>query len=177
MAVFKWRNTGEPDKFKGDGLGDFYHVGCYVGDGKVIEAKGTKYGVVVSAVSGWTHAGRVKGIQYTDVTNQGTQGGITVAAMATVKTESGSLNLRAGATQTAAFLDKIPQGAVVSVLDSSEAVWWKVSYNGKTGYVMARFLSVESADGAGVRLIIPCGNREDAEKMLTFIQAARIEEE
>lgn len=176
MAVFKWRSTGEPDKFKGDGLGDFYHVGCYIGDGKVIEAKGTSYGVVVSSISGWSHAGRIKGIQYTHETGNTTQGGIAMASTATVNTASGSLNLRAGAMSTAVILDKIPQSATVSVLDSSDAVWWKVSYNGRTGYAMASFLSVDSAGSAGVRLIIPCGNREDAQKMLNLIKSARIEE-
>ena len=34
MAVYKWRNDGkEPERYKADGLGNFYHVGCYIGDG------------------------------------------------------------------------------------------------------------------------------------------------
>ena len=44
-AVYKY-NTSE----------GYHHVGLYVGDGKVIEAKGTAYGVVSSKVTdGWTH--------------------------------------------------------------------------------------------------------------------------
>ena len=36
---------------------DYYHVGLYIGDGDVIEAKGTQYGVVKSKVSSRTHWG------------------------------------------------------------------------------------------------------------------------
>ena len=57
-AVFTWK---EKEKKYG-------HVGLYVGDGKVIEAKGTKEGVVKSNVSEtrWTHWGELKGVNYSD---------------------------------------------------------------------------------------------------------------
>lgn len=70
MAVFKRRIDGdEPEKYQGDNIGNFYHVGLYIGpttkfpEGVVIEAKGAEYGVVVTAISsGWTHAGKLKQI-------------------------------------------------------------------------------------------------------------------
>ena len=42
------------------------HIGIYIGDGKVIEARGYKYGVVVSKLSTqkWTNWGRLKEVQY-----------------------------------------------------------------------------------------------------------------
>lgn len=48
---------------------DYYHVGLYIGDNEadVIEAKGTKAGVVESKVSSWTHWGELKGVAYEDV--------------------------------------------------------------------------------------------------------------
>ena len=52
-AVFQCRNGT-----------DYYHVGLYIGDNTVIEAKGTASGVVVSQVSKWTHWGELKGISY-----------------------------------------------------------------------------------------------------------------
>ena len=59
MAVYKWRNDGkEPSQYQDDGIGNFYHVGLYIGDGQVVEAKGTKYGVVYSCINQWTHASR-----------------------------------------------------------------------------------------------------------------------
>ena len=45
---------------------DHGHVGLYIGDGWVIEAKGTQYGVVRSSVSEkkWTWWGELKGVDY-----------------------------------------------------------------------------------------------------------------
>lgn len=42
------------------------HIGVYIGDGKVIEARGYKYGVVVSKLSTqkWTNWGRLKNVRY-----------------------------------------------------------------------------------------------------------------
>lgn len=44
------------------------HVGLYVGDGTVIEAKGTQYGVVTSKVTDkkWTFWGELKGVDYAE---------------------------------------------------------------------------------------------------------------
>ena len=173
MAVFKWRPTGEPAKFESDGMDNFYHIGLYVGDGKVIEAKGTKYGVVVTSLDTWTHAGRVKGIQY--ITTDDTQGGYIMEGQAKVTTASGSLNLRASASSTAAVLTKIPQNGVVDVLDKSNPAWWKVSYVGYTGYAMTDFLTPMSDGSSGVRVVVPCASREDAEKLLSFFKTAFID--
>ena len=43
---------------------DYYHVGLFIGDNTVIEAKGTASGVVVSQLSSWTHWGELKGVDY-----------------------------------------------------------------------------------------------------------------
>ena len=41
-----------------------HHIGVYIGGGKCIEAKGTKYGVVMSDISHWDEWGEIKGIDY-----------------------------------------------------------------------------------------------------------------
>lgn len=46
---------------------DYYHVGLYIGDNYVIEAKGTRSGVVKSKVSEWTHWAELKGVSYDNV--------------------------------------------------------------------------------------------------------------
>ena len=53
-------------KVKGD---NYHHVGLYVGNGTVIEAKGTYYGVVTSTVSTWHAWGEMKGVDYGDATD------------------------------------------------------------------------------------------------------------
>lgn len=66
MAVFRWKKSGgEPAAYKGDGLGNFYHVGLYIGNGEVIEAKSSKEGVVKSAISTWPYAAKLTGVDYT----------------------------------------------------------------------------------------------------------------
>lgn len=42
----------------------FYHVGVYVGNGKVIEAHGTAKGVVQSSLFGWSHYGFPKCVEW-----------------------------------------------------------------------------------------------------------------
>lgn len=51
--------------FKVNGT-NYHHVGLYIGNGTVIEAKGTYYGVVTSAVSTWHAWGEMKGVDYGD---------------------------------------------------------------------------------------------------------------
>ena len=41
-----------------------YHVGVYIGDGKVIEAHGTAKGVIQSTLFGWSHCGYPKGVKW-----------------------------------------------------------------------------------------------------------------
>lgn len=52
-AVFKVRNGT-----------DRYHIGLYIGGGRVIEARGTKTGVVASSVSDWDEWGELKCVRY-----------------------------------------------------------------------------------------------------------------
>ena len=51
-----------------------------------------------------------------------------------------SLNLRAEPNTSAQVIANIPYGATVSVYEPYNDAWYSVGYNGKTGYVMSRFL-------------------------------------
>lgn len=46
---------------------DYYHVGLYIGNNEVIEAQGTRTGVVKSKLSTWTHWAELKGVSYSGV--------------------------------------------------------------------------------------------------------------
>ena len=43
------------------------HVGIYIGNGFVIQAMGTKYGVVKTSVQGFTYWFKIPGITYPEV--------------------------------------------------------------------------------------------------------------
>ncbi|MGN1019739.1 MAG: SH3 domain-containing protein [Aristaeellaceae bacterium] len=58
-----------------------------------------------------------------------------------VTTPSGTLNLRETPSTTARVLTAIPPGTTVSILTQGSE-WSKITYNGYTGYVMTRFLTI-----------------------------------
>lgn len=66
------------------------------------------------------------------------------ALYAQVTTASGSLNLREKANQNATVLERIPQYTRIEVL-AYGSVWCQVSYNGKTGFVMTAFLTLQGS--------------------------------
>lgn len=151
MAVFKMRQDGkEPDQYKGDGLGNFYHVGLYIGDGKVIEAQSTKTGVVTSCISSWGYAARLKYTEY-DL-NEGGE----YPTTGTVVTAGGPLNMRSEPSKSGAILTRIPNGTALTITGKN-GDWYAVSYTGKSGYVSAQYISL------AVGIYILSGKTSDAD--------------
>ena len=104
-AVFKYNTT--------DG---YHHVGLYVGNGMVIEAKGTSYGVVSSKASdGWTHWGELKGVDYEGVIDE--------------KKEEDPMEI-------------LYQATVTTVEDG----WMKVKQGQYEGWVSGEFLTKKAAE-------------------------------
>ena len=116
------------------------HVGLYVGNDRVIEASGTNAGIITTTISGgkWTYWGELKGVDYgktttttpepqkTESKKTATVNGTRVALRAAPSTTSGAVLLR------------VDKGKTVEVLDDTQ--WTRISYNGKTGYMMTKFL-------------------------------------
>ena len=69
------------------------------------------------------------------------------ALQARVTTAQGSLNLRLSPATNARVLCTIPQYTVIALTAHGET-WSKTSYNGHTGYVMTKFLTLLSAPSA-----------------------------
>lgn len=115
------------------------HVGLYIGEGWVIEAQGTKAGVVKSKVSlaKWTYWGELTGVIYTtEVTveppkepEQPTKSAVVTGTR---------LALRVAPSTAADIIMRVNTGERVQLLDDTE--WVKVKYQGKTGYMMAKYL-------------------------------------
>ncbi len=75
-------------------------------------------------------------------------GNTETAGTAKVTTASGSLNLRENARSGARILLQIPQNATVT-LHSNQGEWCLVTYRGTTGYVMTKFLTINTSSDQG----------------------------
>lgn len=122
------------------------HVGLYIGEGYVIEASGTQAGVIKSKItlSKWTYWGELKGVKYgttTTTTTTPTPSTPTTSTNTTTKSAlviGTRLALRSAPSTDAAILTRVDTGQRVQLLDDTE--WVKVKYQGKTGYMMAKYL-------------------------------------
>lgn len=122
-AVFKLKNGN-----------DRSHVGLYIGNGEVIEASSTETGVIKSKItnSKWNEWGELKGIAYSNSTDSNNK----IVGSALVNDVR--VALRAGPSTNDTVLTRVNKGERVQVLGES---WTKVTYQGKTGYMMTKFLT------------------------------------
>lgn len=118
---------------------DRSHVGLYIGNGKVIEASGTQAGVITTSISDkkWAEWGELKGVQYEgySVINSEASEPVLSALVNDVR-----VALRTAPSTSASIIMRIDKGQRVQVLDDSK--WTKVTYQGKTGYMMTKFLKM-----------------------------------
>lgn len=122
-------------KLKGE---DYYHVGVYVGNGKVVEAQGTKAGVVKSKLDTWSHYGLLKDFYYSNSETPQLQPGQAVVDVP----NDGTLRVRERPSETGKVIDTIRENDTVEVLATS-GEWAKIKYV-KEGYVMNKFLITKS---------------------------------
>lgn len=116
------------------------HVGLYVGNNKVIEASGTTAGVITTTISGgkWKYWGELKGVDY------GTQSAPVVPETPVEEsTKTATVNavrvaLREGPSTSSPVILRVDKGQKVELVENES--WTQVSYNGKTGYMMTKFL-------------------------------------
>ena len=147
MAVYKirdWKSTEVGNPWYKTEPGDVYHVGLYIGGDQVVEAKGTRYGVVYSKLKNWTHAGKLKYTDY-DLDENGNTFSpeCQFPCMGTVVTQSGKLNFREKPNTKCDILARIPKGEMLTLTGYSDG-WYFAEYDGKEGYVSAEFISVSS---------------------------------
>ena len=112
------------------------HVGLFIGNGTVIEAAGTKPGVITSKVtnSKWEEWGELKGVAYgvapePEPIPEG-------YAVVTGK----KVALRKAPTTQASIIMRINTGETVKLEPEPPKEWDYVSYQGKYGYMMREFL-------------------------------------
>lgn len=129
------------------GSSDRHHVGLYIGDGKVIEASGSKVGVIITQVSNskWAEWGELKDVDYgnTDTsaptpTQDTDKDDEPTTAVGSAVVNATRVALRSAPSTQGSIITRVNKGERVQVLGDS---WTKVTYQGKTGYMMTKFLS------------------------------------
>ena len=129
--VFKVRNN------------DYYHVGIYVGNGEVVEAQGTRTGVVKSKLSDWSNYALLKELSYPE---QNTDEPLTPGKAEVDVPNDGTVNIRKSASKDSAKVGTLREGERCEVL-SVNGGWAEVEYTMK-GYIMTRFLKNVKEGGA-----------------------------
>ncbi len=137
MAVFKWQE-GKVKGYKDD-LGDFHHIGLVVSVNplKIIHASSAAGEVTTDfKINKWAYWGKLKDVDY------GSEKGVDIMN-AIVFAESGSSVKMRGAPKTSSsFYIDVPIGSSVTVLEKGPE-WSHISYGGKSGYMMSKFLKFE----------------------------------
>ena len=112
----------------------YTHVGLYVGNGYVIEAATTLKGVIKTKVSDskWTHWGTLKGVDY-DMKPEPIPAGY-------AKVTGKRVALRSAPTTQASVIMRIDTGKDVKLEQPPPSEWDYVSYGGKKGYMMKKFM-------------------------------------
>ena len=121
--------------FTGDSASVHDHVGMYVGNGEVIEAAGTQHGVIRSKITDkkWTWWGELKIVAYNAEPAPGPEPGYAVVTGKRVA-------LRQDPSTSAKVITRIDTGKTVRLEDPPPCEWDYVSYQGKKGWMMKKFL-------------------------------------
>ena len=128
---------------------DRHHIGLYIGQGLVIEAKGTRYGVVNSPVGEWDEWGELKSVDYN---GGGGDAMPDILYTGTVAAEKGKkVNLRKGPSLKDALIEQVPIGEKVDVLEDL-GEWLKVRAGNSTGYMQEKYVI---PDGTGIMDTVP----------------------
>ena len=111
------------------------HIGLYVGNGTVIEASGSKVGVITTDIgnSKWKYWGQLKDVNY----NGG--GGDQPVPKGKAIVTGKNLALRQGPGTEFGIRTRIPMGNTVKLEEIPEG-WTFVSYGGKSGFVMDKYI-------------------------------------
>ena len=63
-------------------------------------------------------------------------------------TTTANLNMRSSASTSSSIIATIPKGTKVEIIDKTSSTWYKVSYNGKLGYVSSQYLNLNGNDNS-----------------------------
>ena len=157
--LFKAREPGEagydlPSAYAGSGdLRDYYHVGVVTSLSPlcILHCTDTEGGIRRdSAIGKWRWGGRLKYVDY-----DGSDAGETpeILYRARVWADNGyPVKMRKLPSTQSTVLTQVPLNSVVDVMGEIDPTWAAISYQGKDGYMMRKFLiPLEEKDALSLR--------------------------
>lgn len=181
MAAFKHHAPGEKgynlpagympgaEYYNGD-LNDYYHVGLVDTDtSRVLNAQSSATGFVSSPITqGWSHVAMLRQVDYGAGAPVPEQPDLPGISTATVYAANGlPVKLRRTASTKLPYLTQVPVGATVTLRGETKNGWTPVTYDGRDGYMMSEFLTVDSGSQASYTLTL---------SGLTYAQAQKLKE-
>ena len=139
----RYRDGGS--MYNGD-LRDYYHVGVVVSVSPLrIRHMTTPRPKIDTKLGMWSYHGALKRVDMS-------RGGDAMEEYE-ARVVGGALNLRKANSSAAVRITQIPEGSIVTVREEL-GDWCLVDYNGRGGYVMARFLERMSGEADGKTIVV-----------------------
>ena len=134
--------------YNGD-LTDYYHAGVVTQTNPLNITHMSDKMTVDTRLGKWNYHGVLKLLANNsdDITSVPSLTPSSGSEAVVVATSGSSVNMRIQPKISAALLVRVPLGKTVKIISPGEE-WAKISYNGKTGYMMAKFLDIVG-DGKG----------------------------
>lgn len=182
----KWAAKGPIDSLPKNQVACLYrwtgslmqHTGIYLGNGYVIDARGSSSGVIKTKLESypWTHWGQPQGLISSSSQTDNTKiEVITVSYQAKVIASSGAtVRMRSAPSKDAATIVAIPLGITVEVVEEAEG-WSGIMYENQKGYMMSEFLEKVGTGGETYYVRIKCSTKAEAEQLATLLRAATAE--
>lgn len=142
MAAFKLKKPGQsgydlPDRYKNSpDQNDYYHIGLVDQTGQyVLNAQGEKAGFTRTPISKWGRVGLLKAVNYKGDETQMEQ---------YIVTADNGLPVRVRDNPEGKVIARLNCGAKVEAGEPDTKGWQEVRFDGKTGYMMSKFLTKAS---------------------------------
>lgn len=139
MAAFKFKKPGQsgyalPDRYANSpDKNDYYHIGLVDQSGEyVLNAQGQKAGFTRTHISKWGRVGLLKAVQYN---------GDDIKMEQYVVTADNGLPVRVRDNPEGKVIARLNVGTKVEAGEPDSKGWQEVRFDGKTGYMMSKFLT------------------------------------
>lgn len=119
---------------------DQYHIGLYVGNDTVIEAKSTLYGVTTSKVKTWDEWAELKGVEYEETVEPPVAGGD--GSKVVIVSQGGKVNIRRGNGTNFTCITSAAPGRTFDYVATAANGWHAVVIKKQVGWVSGQYAKI-----------------------------------